>query len=324
MAATTSHAASMKRMASFMFTAIVVCIALSVTVLAASFVAAPQALARAPIAFPLWEQDAGVCHIWSVTNGPSSARPLTTGAVIDLAPAWSPSRTTVAFLRSTSRDPYDQSSRILMLMDSDGSDQRQLTYEGPTLASGTSVLAYSRDGRYLAGGCFLSQPNHRAVVLLDLKTRRSRIIQRFDSEGDILSLSWSPDSRQLLVSVEYGGGAGGWRIDVPRRRVVNRYQDMTGSLSWRPDGKYILCTRFDYPGKPLFTELRRPDGALVKTLGREQNDSTYSPDGRAYAFVSLSSVGYGSTLKCAAGDGSHIQTVFKASADQYIYPPAWQ
>lgn len=284
----------------------------------------PLAARSAPrIAFPLWEQASNTSHIWSVsTAGETSLLQLTSGQLMDYACAWSSDRRTIAFVRNASGDQYDRDSCVLMAMNADGSGQHEVAYAGPRLTTGTMALAYSPDGRYLAGGRFVAEPNRRSVVLLDLRTGRSRTLQNFQSEGDIWSLTWSPNSRQLALTVEYGGGSGGWRVDVSTGRTLNRYRAMTATVSWRADGRRLLCTWYAYPGRPLRTQLRRPNGALVKTIGKAQGSAVYSPSGRQYAF--LAGGGVGAAVRYARADGTNVRTLFRATARQYIYPPAWR
>jgi len=295
-----------------------------VTLAVACGLLSPLAARSAPkIAFSLWDEASNTSHIWTVsTAGEASRLQLTSGDVLDDACAWSSDRQTIAFVRNTSGDQYDLEAHVLMAMNADGSGQHEIAYSGPSLTTGSSVLSYSPDGRYLAGGRYVAESNRRSVVLLDLKTGKSRTLQGFESEGDIMSLSWSPNSRQLAVTVEYGGGTGGWRIDVRTGRTLNKYPGMTSTVSWRADGRRLLCTWFAYPGKPMHTQLRRPDGALVKTIGKAQSWAAYSPSGRQYVFLSGGVMG--AALRCSRANGTHTHTLFRSTSQQYIDPPAWR
>lgn len=296
--------------------------------LIAGLLAVPAAGAGLKIAFAKYEPHGKMSHIWTVAPDGSGLKRLTSGTPCDLAPAWSAGRGTIAFIRFDSGDPYKGRS-VLMLMRSDGSNVRRLAYEGPSLTSGTHALAYSPNGRLLAGGNLVTPEGavwKWAVTVLDLKTHKSRIICRYSSEGGIQSLSWSPDGRQLTLTVEYGAGAGLLKVDVERRRLIKTHEGRfnTGSVSWRPDGRYLLCSMFRAPGLPLWTYLTKPDGSRVRKLGAEQEDPVYSPDGTHYAFVLRGNWGYPCTLKCADANGTHVKTIFKWSGKEYIGPPAWR
>ena len=248
-------------------------------------------------------------HIWTVNPDGSALKRLTSGAVLDYSPAWSRSRGTIAFQRAkgTSAD----SRESLWLMRSDGSNQRRLTYAGPSLASGSTALAFSPDGRQLAGACTIAQGEY-GVTVLDLGTHSSRIIGRVSCEEGLISLSWSPSSTHLAVCVEYGGGAGMFRFDAANGGLLQAYHDYAvESVSWSPDGDRLLCQvwRADLPGYPTWTMLFKPDGTRVRTLARQQSDPAYSPDGKRYAFAATTPGGLPDGVSTAQADGTHVRKV---------------
>ena len=289
----------------------------------------PAIAGAAPrIAFAKYEPSGKSSHIWTIAPDGSGLKRLTSGTPYDLAPAWSPGRGTIAFIRFDSGDRH-KGRALLMLMRSDGSNVRRLAYKGPSLTSGTDALAYSPNGRLLAGGYSVTPEGgvwKWAVTVLDLRTGKSRVVYRYQSEGGIESLSWSPNGRQLAFTVEYGAGSGLLKVDVASGRLLKTPEGSynTGSVSWRPDGRYLLCSMFRAPGSTLLTYLTKPDGTRLKRLGSGQGDPAYSPDGTHYAFVQRGKWGYPCTLKYADADGSHVKTIFKWSGKEYIGPPAWR
>ena len=215
----------------------------------------PAIAGAAPrIAFAKYEPSGKRSHIWTIPPDGSSLKRLASGSAYDMAPAWSPGRGTIAFIRFNSGDPYEGRS-VLMLMRSDGSNVRRLACGGPSLTSGTHALAYSPNGRLLAGGN-LATPEGEvwkwAVTVLDLRTGKSRIVYRYQSEGGIQSLSWSPNGRRLALTVEYGAGAGLFKVEVASGRLLKTHEGnyYTGSVSWRPDGRYLLCSMSLPPVRP--------------------------------------------------------------------------
>lgn len=276
---------------------------LSVLVVAAAcLLAVPGAGAQARIAFVKSN------NIWTVNPDGSGLKRLTSGAASGMSPAWSRGRGTIAFLRLSGK--ASNLRRSLWLMRSDGSNLHRLAYSGPSLASGSSALAFSPNGRLLAGACTLAQGKY-GVTVLDLGTHRSRIIGRVSCEGGVISLSWSPASTQLAVCVEYGGGAGMFRFDAVSGGLLQAYHDYAvESVSWSPDGNRLLCQvwRSDLPGYPTWTMLFKPDGTRVRTLGKQQSDPAYSPDGKHYAFVAIPH-GDSRSVYVADADGTHARKV---------------
>jgi len=254
--------------------------------------------------------------IYSIAPDGSGLRRLTSGKRIDGGPAWSHGRGQIAFMRQLKNDTR------LWLMRSDGTNERRVAYTGPSLTTGTGVLDYSTNGRLLAGGCKLAGQNRWAVTVLNLKTKKSRIVARYTSASSIQSLTWSPDSTRLIAVIDLGGAGAVLRIDVPHnRRLKTSGFRLVDSASWRPDGNYILCTQWvpSAPGSPFRTVLFKPDGTRVKKLGDQQRGAVYSPDGSQYAFVEYA--GSEAVLKRADADGSNIVTIL---ADKDVGYAAWK
>jgi Tol biopolymer transport system component len=300
----------------------------SLIALLAGLLIIPAAVAGPKIAFAKYEPSGKSSHLWTIAPDGSGLKRLTSGSAYDMAPAWSRGRGTIAFMRFASGDPYEGAAD-LTLMRSDGSNVRRLAYEGPSLTSGTHALAYSPNGRFLAGGNVVTPEGEVwkwAVTVLDLKTGKSRVVYRYQSEGGIQSLSWSPNGRQLAFTVEYGSGAGLFKVDVASGHLLKTHEGNynTNSVSWRPDGKYLLCAMFRAPGSTNWTYLAKPDGTRVKKLGSGQGDPAYSPDGAHYAFVVRGRWGYPCTIKSADADGSDIKTLLKSPGKEYIDGPAWR
>ena len=289
----------------------IVCLLWAASAVAAS---APPAGAAPRLAF------AKNGDIWTIAADGDGLKRLTSGSSYESAPAWSPGRGSLAYLSR----PRASSSRRerLWVMRSDGANRRRLAYVGPSLAGGSSALAYSPHGGLLAGGAKLAAQNSWAVTVLDLKARTSRIVYRYDSADGVQSLTWSPDGAQLVATIEYGGTYGTVRVDVAHDRLIKMHgMSNVESASWRPDGKYLLCSRW-FPivsGGPYRTLLMRPDGTRVKTLGENQRFPVYSPHGSQYAFIKY--VGGDTVLKRAAADGSGITTILAA---KNIWNVAWR
>jgi Tol biopolymer transport system component len=303
---------------------VLVVVACLLAALLAALLVPALAAATPRLAFTRSNGEGSPGHLFTVEADGGGLTQLTGGTAFDLAPAWSPGRGTIAFIRSRSGNTYDRKAWV-MLMRSDGSNKRTLKYTGPSLTSGTHVLAYSPNGRHLAGGTSLRTGSRWAVTVLDLRTRRSHVIYSYPCENGIVSLTWSPDGSQLVANVEYGGGYGMFRIDVAHRRLLKSYKLNAGSAAWLPGGRSLLCTQWfpEEPDHPTRTTLRRLDGRLIKTVGQGQGHVVYSPDGSEYAFLDYSPAG-SAAIKRAKADGSSIRTVYQGADEEYVWPAAWR
>jgi WD40 repeat protein len=227
-------------------------------------------------------------HIWSVAADGSGLRRLTPSRSNDYAPAWSPDHTSIAYIHD-GRGPA-----TLWRMDADGSHRRRIRYSGPSLASAASALAWSPDGRSIAGGCRMSKNLLRvAVTVLDLSAGRSRRLVTYPYYTKVTSLDWSSDSSRLLVcgmsadpgSVDVLDVAGGdiWSMGV------SAY-----SAAWSPDGAHFVVAAFMddatglWPPDEYQVELRDEYGDYVSTLYGTENWSgacAYAPDGASCAYA---------------------------------------
>ncbi|MGE5229898.1 MAG: TolB family protein [Deltaproteobacteria bacterium] len=303
---------------------------LAVLVTLAVVLALPAAAGAARIAFVKSMTQSSPPHVWTIQPDGAGLKRLTSGAFYEFGPAWSPGRGTIAFIRSRTWSPFDRQSWV-MLMRSGGANQRRLGYTGPSLATGTHVLAYSPNGRHLAGGTVLKPAGGSwgqlwGITLLNLRTHRSRIIYRYPSENGLVALTWSPDGSQLVATVEYGGGYGMFRLAVPSGKLLKSYRLNASSASWHPRARRLLCSTWvpAAPGAPFRTQLRRLDGTLIATLGQDQLHPVYSPDGAEYAFLASNADGTAWSLRRADGAGNDVRTIYAPAAGQSLGWPAWR
>lgn len=153
--------------------------------------------------------------------------------------------------------------------------------------------AWSPDGRFLA----LVDPVREGVWMVDFQTDEDFFVQG----GQGVGFSWSPDSKQMLLTES--GGAG----DMPYVQInvldVETHQTRVwlseeridyGAPAWSPDGTWVLVARRSIGG---------PDGRqlwLIKFDGSERQQVTddplanhaayqWSPDGDQVVFQRLAS-----------------------------------
>jgi WD40-like Beta Propeller Repeat len=259
--------------------------------------------------------------VWTIADDGTSVKQLTSGERSDFGPAWSANRGTIAFIREPSDTVYIPSR--VWVMRSNGTNKHRLVYAGPSLADGSSALAYSPNGRLLAGGCKLAGQDKWAVTVLNLATRKSRIVARYTCQNGITSITWKPDSSQLVATIEYGGGGGMLRVDVGHSRLIKNYGfNLANTASWMPHGPYLLCSVWapSEPNYPTYTRLLKLDGTTVSTLGINQSQPVYSPSGGRYAFLRMQQ-GNADLLQIAKADGTHIVTILTAPG---LWSLAWR
>jgi len=177
-------------------------------------------------------------------------------------------------------------------------------------------------GRQLAGACTLYVWRY-GVTVLDLATRRSRIVGRISCQGGVVSLAWSPHGAQLIAVAEFGDGCGMFRFDAVNGGRLPVHPDFSvTTVSWSPDGDRLLCQvwRGDLPGYPHWTMLFKPDGTRVRTLGKRQSSPVYSPDGKHCAFVAIPH-GDPTGVYIADADGTHVRKVCGGSG---LWQLAWK
>jgi dipeptidyl aminopeptidase/acylaminoacyl peptidase len=200
----------------------------------------------------------------------------------------SPDGKWVAYTLSTVDAAADKSDTDIWIASWDGSQQLRMT----SSPDGENAPRWSPDGRYLA---FLSsrtggKARGAQVWLLDRSGGEAQ--QLTDVKGRLSSYDWSPDSKQLLLTMadrEPGdpddppaGGAGGGRgaaagpnAPAPKPIVIDRYrfkQDVVGYLTQKP-GRFYL---YDVASKK--SEAITPEGLEVGT-------PSWSPDGKSIAFM---------------------------------------
>jgi WD40 repeat protein len=207
--------------------------------------------------------------------------------------------------------------------------------EGPKLEAPDSPvyqLAYSPDGRLLAGGCA-----DRSVRLWDAANGKQRAVLRGHS-GTVRQLAWSPDSKRLASGsgdpLQMIRPDGSWGTaaevcvwDVEAEELLDTLHTdavLISALAWSPDGKWIASA-----GGPAPAEKGTGDrilvwdaatSALVHVLrghGAPVPQLAFAPDSRRLASaggidgtVRLWDVEEGREAYCLRG---HARSVFRVA-----------
>ena len=148
--------------------------------------------------------------------------------------------------------------------------------------SGPHALAFSRDGRRLAG------PGPDASLVL-YAVETARPIFRFEGPPEaILSLAWSPDGRTLVAALSRHV----MRVwDASDGHLIHRHfgthNGPVDSVAFSPDGRTIASASYDRTVKLWSLEEPRRPRAVLEGHTEEVRAVAFSPDGRWIASASM-------------------------------------
>ena len=196
---------------------------------------------------------------------------------------------------------------------------------------GMSLKAFwSPDGRYIAFEFFvLGEDGGFQLRLIDLQSNETEILTpRYIDE--VSGLSWSPDSRYLVVATESRDGESRKisRIDVQSHQMV----DLIGGLSaeeiipvWSPDGKGIVYSAQNADGLENIW-LMDADGANLKNLTPYVNWQslypTWSPDGKEIAYY-RQTPDENVELWAMDADGGNLHWLYNLGEAYWLEPAVW-
>ena len=107
-------------------------------------------------------------------------------------------------------------------------------------------LAWSPDSQWLAAGRkSVSEDDNGTVILWDMTTLQCRYFYDHQGNGEVYSVSWSPDSR-LLVSTQAQGIINVWdRATGKKKFSLRDHNQKVYSAMWSSDGKRLLSSGED-------------------------------------------------------------------------------
>jgi dipeptidyl aminopeptidase/acylaminoacyl peptidase len=202
----------------------------------------------------------------------------------------SPDGKWVAYTLSTVDTTADKSDTDVWTASWDGAQQMRMT----SSPESENAPRWSPDGRYLA---FLSgRPGGKTrgtqIWLLDRSGGEAQ--QLTDVKGRLSSYDWSPDSKQILLTMADrdpgepdepaagGGGRGGPNAPAPKPIVIDRYrfkQDIVGYLTQKTGRFYLydVATKksdaLTQEGLEVGTPAWSPDGKSIAFMGKEGRDA---------------------------------------------------
>ncbi|MFI5460389.1 MAG: WD40 repeat domain-containing serine/threonine protein kinase, partial [Isosphaerales bacterium] len=143
-----------------------------------------------------------------------------------------------------------------------------------SLGSGVSALAFSPDGRSLAG------PGPDASLMLYAADSGLPTLSLEGSPGAVQGLAWSPDGRTLIAALS----AHSMRVWDARdghliHRVFGGHSGPVAAVAFSPDGRTIASASYDHTVKLWSLEDPRQPRAVLKGHTDEVRAVAFSPDG---------------------------------------------
>jgi Tol biopolymer transport system component len=177
-------------------------------------------------------------QLYLLEIGTGDLRELTPQAGRSLRPAWSPDGTQVAFITNHAAERTSATAFDLYLMNREGGDLRQLTFDHP--ASSSWFPWWSADGRHIALGSISWISNSDLYVVDVVSGQATRLTE---PGAEAAAPAWSPDGRFLAYETRFSGRP--WEIVLYE---VGSGQDQTLPRStgdqrrpaWSPDGAQVM------------------------------------------------------------------------------------
>jgi TolB protein len=241
------------------------------------------------------------------------ARSLTRNASLNILPSWSPDGGRVAFTS------YMRNNPDLYVVGAGGGRPQRIS-KHPGMNTGAS---WSPDGSKIA--VTLSKDGNPEIYVISSKD--GQILQRLTNNRHIdTSPVWSPDGREIAFVSDRHGGPQIFVMSANggNQRRVSRNGDYNTTPAWSPrKGKRILAYTTRDQGHYDIVTLDLDTGDMVRvTQGQGNNEEpSFSPNGRAIAFASARKEGAGIYIANADGSGKQ-RLVYKGSATSIDWGPA--
>jgi len=239
-------------------------------------------------------------------------RSVTRNTSLNILPAWSPSGGKLAFTS------YMRNNPDLYVVGAGGGRPQRISSQ-PGMNTGGS---WSPDGSKLA--VTLSKDGNPEIYVISAD---GKILQRLTNNRTIdTSPVWSPNGREIAFVSDRHGGPQIFvmNADGSNQRRVSRNGDYNTTPAWSPrKGKRVLAYTTRDKGNFDIVTLDLDTGDMVRvTQGKGDNEEpSFSPNGRAIAFASTRKEGAGVYIANADGSGEQ-RRVYKGQATSVDWGPA--
>ncbi len=243
----------------------------------------------------------------------NGAYSVTRNRSINILPTWSPGGGKIAFTS------YMRANPDLYVVGAGGGRPKRLS----RFSGMNTGAAWSPDGSKIA--VTLSKDGNPEIYLIDANT--GRIVKRLTNNRHIdTSPAWSPDGKEIAFVSNREGGPQIFVMSASgaNQRRVSKIGDYNTEPTWSPQaGKRILAYTTRDEGKYDIVTLDLTNGKMVRiTQGQGNNEEpSFSPNGRAIAFASRRKQGNGIYIANADGSGKQHR-IYKGSATSVTWGPA--
>ncbi|NLF25054.1 MAG: hypothetical protein GX589_05280 [Deltaproteobacteria bacterium] len=241
----------------------------------------------------------------------SNVRQLTNDRGLAMSSSWNPTGSLLVYTSYRTRVPD------LYIIDVASRHIKQVT-KGPGLEIGAK---FSGNGTQILTSRTVGKEYEIVLVNLD-----GMVLRRITSSTGVIDVSpdWSPDYRRIVFCSNRAGGPQIYTMNADGsgvRRISFVSSNYCTSPKWSPKGdRLAFVCRVD-AGFQIFTS--NPDGseALQLTSFGDNEDPSWSPDGRFIAFGTTFGRGRVSNIAIMTNEGANIQQItFGKSGDS---EPAW-